>query len=273
MSKKAYLLNIVIIVGGGFIMNFFFVINGRRLKQSLIIVLAAFFAASILYIGNLQQSVFFSTKDSPMAIYKGEKVGNSVALTFDISWGDEQADKILDVLKNEGVKNTTFFISASWAERHPQIVERIIKEGHAIGSLGYHYRNYSDWDDKKIKRDILIADEKLKKLGIKEIKFFRPPNGNFNKKILKAADSYGYATVHYSLDSKDYTNPGVEKIVANVVQHVSAGDIVLLNASDSATQTDKALPLIIKGLKDKKLQSVTIQQLVSNAEIKSSEIK
>lgn len=253
-------------------MNFFYVINGKRVKQSLIIIIAAFFTASILYMGNLQQSVF-STKDGPMAIYKGEASGNNVALTFDISWGDEQADKILDVLKNAGVKNTTFFISASWAERHPQVVERIIKEGHDIGSMGYHYRNYADWDDKKIKRDILMADEALKKLGIKEIKYLRPPNGNFNKKILRIADGYGYSIVHYSIDSKDYTNPGVEKIVENVVPTMSGGDIILLHATDSATQTDKALPLIIKGLKAKQLQSVTIEQLVSNAKIDSSEIK
>jgi len=250
----------------------FYVINGKRLKQSLIVVIAAFFSASILYLGNLQQLVFL-TKEGPMAIYKGEKAGKNVSLTFDISWGDEQAEKVLDVLKNEGVKNTTFFISASWAERHPQIVERIIKEGHEIGSMGYHYRNYADWDDKKIKRDILLADTTLKKLGIKEIKFLRPPNGNFNKRILRIADSYGYSIVHYSIDSKDYTNPGVDKIVDNVVSNVSGGDIILLHASDSATQTHKALPLIIKGLKAKKLQSVSIEELISNATIRSSEIK
>ncbi len=253
-------------------MNFFYVVNGKRLKQSLIIIIAAFFTASILYMGNQQQSVF-SIKEGPMAIYKGEKSGKNIALTFDINWGDEQPDKVLDVLKNEGVKNTTFFISASWAERHPQVVERIVKEGHDIGSMGYHYRNYADWDEKKIKRDILLADTTFKKLGIKDIKLLRTPNGNFNKKVLKIADSYGYSIVHYSVDSKDYTNPGVEKIVENVVPNVSAGDIILLHASDSATQTHKALPLIIKGLKSKSLQSVTVDELISNAEIRSSEIK
>lgn len=253
-------------------MKFFFVINGKRIKQSLIVVIAAFFSAGILYMGNLQQSVF-STKEGPMAIYKGENSGKNVALTFDLSWGDEQAEQILDVLKNEGIKNTTFFISASWAERHPQIVERMVKEGHAIGSMGYHYRNYADWDDRKIRRDILMADETLKKLGIKDIKYLRPPTGNFNKRILRIADSYGYSIVHYSVDSKDYTNPGVEKIVENVLSNVNRGDIILLNASDSATQTAKALPLIIKGLKSKQLVSVTIEDLISHSDVKSEEIK
>ncbi|NSL52541.1 polysaccharide deacetylase family sporulation protein PdaB [Calidifontibacillus erzurumensis] len=250
----------------------FYVINGKKVKQSLIVVIAAFFAALVLYMGNLQTAVF-STKEGPMAIYKGEKAGKKIALTFDINWGDEQAEKILDVLKNEGVKNTTFFISASWAERHPQIVERIIKEGHEIGSLGYHYRNYVDGDEKKIRRDILMAGETFKKLGVKDVKYFRTPNGNFNKKILRIADAYGYSIVHYSVDSKDYTNPGVDKIVENVVPAVSGGDIVLLHASDSALQTEKALPLIIKGLKAKSLKSVTIDELISNADIRTSEIK
>lgn len=253
-------------------MKFFYVINGKRLKQSLIIVLAAFFTASILYIGSIQQSVF-STEKGPMAIYKGEKTDDNVALTFDISWGDERADKILDVLKNKGIKNATFFISASWAERHPQIVERIITDGHEIGSMGYHYRNYADWDDKKIRRDILLADEALKKLGIKDVKYLRPPNGNFNKRILRIADTYGYSIVHWSVDSRDYTNPGINNIVENVIPKLNGGDIILLNASDSATQTDKALPLIIDGLKSKGFTNVTVSELISNADIKSTEVK
>ncbi|WP_017754824.1 polysaccharide deacetylase family sporulation protein PdaB [Calidifontibacillus oryziterrae] len=253
-------------------MRFFYVVNGKKLKQLLIIVIAAFFTASILYIGTIQQSVF-STENGPMAIYKGESNDDSIALTFDISWGDERAEKILDVLKNEGIKNATFFVSASWAERHPQIVERIIKDGHEIGSMGYHYRNYSDWDDKKIRRDILLADGTLKKLGIKDIKYLRTPTGNFNKKILQIADTYGYTIVHWSIDSKDYTNPGVNLIVKNVIPKLTGGDIILLHASDSATQTEKALPLIIKGIKEKKLKNVTITELISNADIKSEEVK
>lgn len=253
-------------------MKFFYVVNGKRLKQSLIIVIAAFFTASIFYISSIKQSVF-STEKGPMAIYKGEKADDNVSLTFDISWGDERAEKILDVLKNEGIKNATFFISASWAERHPQIVERIINEGHEVGSMGYHYRNYADWDDKKIRRDILLAEQALKKLGIKEVKFLRPPNGNFNKRILKIADTYGYSIVHWSIDSKDYTNPGVNNIVQNVIPKLTGGDIILLNASDSATQTEKALPPIIKGIKSKGLKNVTVSQLISNADIKSSEVK
>lgn len=253
-------------------MKFFYTVNGKKIKQSLIIIVAAFFTASILYMGNIQQSVF-STEKGPMAIYKGEKTNQNIALTFDISWGDEQASKILDVLKNEGVNNATFFISASWAERHPEIVERIKKEGHEIGSMGYHYRNYVDWDDKKVRRDILMANDALKKLGLKEIKFLRPPNGNFNKKVIKIADTYGYSIVHWSIDSKDYTNPGVNAIVENVIPNLSSGDIVLLNASDSATQTVKALPQIIKGLKDKGLKNVSVSQLISNADIKSEEVK
>ncbi|WP_102349485.1 polysaccharide deacetylase family sporulation protein PdaB [Bacillus sp. Marseille-P3661] len=253
-------------------MKFFVVVNGKRIKQSLIVIIAAFFTASILYMGNQQQSVF-STEKGPMAIYKGEKADDKVALTFDISWGDERAPIILDTLKKEGIKNATFFISASWAERHPDILEQIVKEGHEVGSMGYHYRNYADWDDKKIRRDILMADETLKKLGIKELKYLRPPNGNFNKKILQIADSYGYSIVHWSVNSLDYTNPGIEKIVQNVVPNVNGGDIILLHASDSATQTEKALPQIIKGLKSKGLKIVTVSELISNADIKSNEVK
>ncbi len=59
---------------------------------------------------------------------------------------------ILDTLKANGIKDATFFLSASWAERHPDVVERIRKDGHQIGSMGYAYKNYSQMKKSEIKK-------------------------------------------------------------------------------------------------------------------------
>lgn len=69
----------------------------------------------------------FSTDTGPKAIYKGETDSKDISLTFDISWGDERAEPILNTLKANGIKNATFFLSASWAERHPDTVARIVR--------------------------------------------------------------------------------------------------------------------------------------------------
>ncbi|MBE4906564.1 polysaccharide deacetylase family sporulation protein PdaB [Bacillus luteolus] len=254
-------------------MNFFFILNGKKVKQTMIILVASFFTAGILYIENGLHLPVFSTSDGPKAIYQGEQKDKSVSLTFDISWGDTKAIPILDLLKEQGIKNATFFLSAAWAERHPDVVKRIIEDGHEIGSMGYQYKNYTELEEAKIKKDILQAGEVFKTLGVKKVDLLRPPTGNFDKKVLKVANSLGYTVIHWSVDSKDWTNPGIETIISNATSNLSGGDIILLHASDSAKQTEKALPEIIKIMKQKGYKNAKISDLMANAEAKSNEIK
>lgn len=249
-------------------MNFFFVLNGKSIKQVALIVVISFFTAWFLYMENIVQVPVFSAKDEPKAIYKGEK---DIALTFNIGWGDEKAEPILDLL-NESNISATFFLSGSWAERHPDLVSRIVKEGYEIGILGYDYKDYSEIEEEKVRSDISKAQVAFNKLNIKDIKLLRAPTGHFNQKTLKIAEQYGYTVVHWSLDSKDWTNPGVNTITNNVSAS-KKGDIILLHASDSAKQTAKALPIIIKDIKSKGLKFVTVSEMITNANTKSNEIR
>jgi peptidoglycan-N-acetylglucosamine deacetylase len=250
-------------------MNFFFVMNGKALKQLGLIVILAFVTAFFLYVENRAYSPVFSTKDGPKAVYKGEK---DVALTFNIGWGDEKAAPILDILEKRGVKSATFFLSGAWAERHPDLVARIVKAGYEIGMLGYAYEDYSDLEDSAIKKDISKAQVAFNKLNIKDIKLLRAPTGHFDERTLKIAERFGYTVVHWSIDSKDWTNPGAENIITNVGAS-KKGDIILLHASDSAKQTAKALPAILDDLNSKGLKLVTVSAMIANGDTKSNEIK
>jgi peptidoglycan-N-acetylglucosamine deacetylase len=250
-------------------MNLFFVLNGRSVKQLILIVIVAFFTALFLFLGNFSLAPVFSTQDGPKAVYRGEK---DLALTFNIGWGDEKAEPILDALKKENVKAATFFLAGSWAERHPDTVSRIVKEGYEIGILGYAYEDYTELEDVNIGKDISKAKEAFKKLNIKDIKVLRAPTGHFDERSLRIAERYGYTVVHWSVDSKDWTNPGVKQITANV-KKADKGDIVLLHASDSAKQTAKALPEIIQDIRSKGLKLVTVSELIANGTVESKEIR
>ncbi|MGJ7923024.1 polysaccharide deacetylase family sporulation protein PdaB [Neobacillus sp. LXY-4] len=249
-------------------MNFFFVLNGKSIKHLVLIMVAAFFTAFFMYMENIFHLAVFTAKDSPKAIYKGEK---DVALTFNIGWGDEKAEPIIDILKKENVKSATFFLSGSWAERHPDLVERMVKEGFEIGILGYSYQDYSELEDSKIRKDLVLAQEAFKKLNVKGIELVRAPTGHFDQRALKIASQYGYKFVHWSIDSKDWTNPGVKEITKNV-SRAKKGDIILLHASDSAKQTAKALPEVIDELRRKGLKLVSVSEMIANGNAQSSEI-
>jgi len=248
-------------------MNFFFILNGKRIRNTMLIVLTAFVTAWFIYIENIARVAVFSSSEGPRAIYKGNQ---GVALTFNIGWGDEKAEPILDVLEKEGVKSATFFLSGSWAERHQHIVERINKLGYEIGILGYEYEDYTELSDAKIRQDLLKAIDVFKKMNINTKPILRAPTGNFDMRLVKIADRLGYTVVHWSVDSKDWKNPGVDQIVENV-KKAKKGDIILLHASDSAKQTAVALPKIIQTLKNEKF--ITVTELIADAKVSSKEIE
>lgn len=250
-------------------MNFFYVMNAKSIKTVFVIVIAAFFTAWFFYMDNMVQIPAFSAKDGPKAIYKGEK---DLALTFNIGWGDEKAEPILDVLKKEKAGAVTFFLSGSWAERHPDLVTRMVKEGYEIGMLGYEYKDYTDLEEDKVRRDIQKAQEAFKKLNVKNIELLRAPTGHFDQRTLKIAERLGYTVVHWSLDTKDWTNPGTEVIAANASK-AKKGDILLMHASDSAKQTAEALPLVLKDIRSKNLKMVTVSEMIANGDSKSAEVK
>ena len=254
-------------------MFFFFVTSKTKLKQVLLIALLSLFTAWLLFLETYSQQSVFSTATGPKAIYKGDAAKQQVALTFDISWGDEKAIPILDTLQKQNIKNATFFISAAWAERHPDIVERIQKDGHEIGSMGYNYKSYTSLEAAQVRQDILKAQEIFTKLGVKDVKLLRPPSGSFNKEVLKIADSLGYTVIHWSNNSDDWRNPGATKIVKAVSEHLQSGDIILLHASDSALQTNQALPLLIQHLRAAGYANASVSELISNTQTKSTDVQ
>ena len=146
-----------------------------------------------------------------------------------------------------------------------------MKEGYEIGLLGYNYKDYSDLKDEEITKDIAKAQEVFKKINVNHIELLRAPTGHFDKRLLKISESFGLTVVHWSVDSKDWTNPGVNQIVKNTT-NAQNGDILLLHASDSAKQTNKALPLILDELRDRNLNFVTVSEMISNSSTRNEEI-
>lgn len=250
-------------------MKFFVVWNAKNLKQYTFILILALISAWFLFIQTDLHSPVFSTKTGPKAVYKGEK---NVAITFNIGWGDEKAAPIIETLKKENIRSASFFLSGSWAERHPDLVAAIVKEGYEIGLLGYNYKDYTDLKDEEIIRDITKAQEVFKKLNVDHIELLRAPTGHFDQRLLKISEKFGLTVVHWSVDSKDWTNPGVNQIVKNATQ-AQSGDIILLHASDSAKQTNKALPKILNELRNRHLNFVTVSEMISNSSTRSEEIK
>lgn len=248
-------------------MNVFYVLNGKKLKHYLIMLLAAVFAVGVIYAERGNITVFTQTP-GPSAIYKVETDRKVLALTFDISWGEAQAVPIVELLQQKGVKKATFFLSSPWAQAHPDIVKKIVDAGYEIGSHGHKHENYSQLTDEDIRRQIRTAHTILTETTGHAPTLLRLPNGDFDKRVLKIAGDLGYKVIQWDTDSKDWTNPGVDRIISTVVSRAHPGDIVLMHASDSVKQTHEALPTIIDELRAKGYSFATVSELISGVDAK-----
>lgn len=255
-------------------MKILYAVSTQNLKQFFIVAIALLMAAGIAYVEKDTISVFSTLEKTkgPQAIYKVDTQEKKVALTFDISWGEVRPGPILDILKEKKLTKATFFLSSPWSQRHPELVKRIVSEGYEIGSHGHKHENYSRYPDEQIREQIGKAHTVLTELTHKAPTLIRMPNGDFDKRVLKIANEMGYTVIQWDTDSKDWTNPGTEQIVNNVVSKAHPGDIILLHASDSCKQTHLALPVIVDKLRAEGYEFVTVSELIAGSKVNTQEI-
>ncbi|MDY0394972.1 polysaccharide deacetylase family sporulation protein PdaB [Virgibacillus halophilus] len=245
----------------------FYVFRFSRKIRFLTILSMALMVALLLWFGKSDVLSVFSKQD-PSVLAKGDKKKPNISLTFNISWGEEKVYDILEQLEKNQVK-ATFFLSGEWAERHPEIVEKIIKGKHEIGMLGYRYKSYLEQDIDQVQRDLLRAKEAFEKMGLKDVTLLRTPNGHFNEDIVKLAQKLGFSVIQWNINPNDWKNPGSQEIIDFTMKNTSNGDILLFHASDSAKQTAGALQTILPGLKNKGFQFVHISELMTQAHAKT----
>ncbi len=210
----------------------------------------------------------FSNKLKP--IYSAEVNNSMLGLTFDISWGETTAEPILDILKQEGV-HATFFLSSPWAEKHPDLVKRMVTDGHEIGSHGNRHIDLNTLSPAEIEKEITSAQSVLETISGQKVRLIRAPNGAYDNKVINVATQLNYKVIQWSVDSLDWKKPGPEAVVNNVLkgikpgQEAKPGSIILFHASDSAPDTIKALPIVLKELKAKGYSPVPVGELLKAA--------
>ncbi|WP_339060601.1 polysaccharide deacetylase family sporulation protein PdaB [Tepidibacillus marianensis] len=253
-------------------MKFIWILSGKKIKQIIVLLIAFLFTVGIVY--SEQENISVFSNGGPRAIYSVKTEKKQVALTFDISWGEEKPEPIINILEQKGLKGkVTFFLSSPWSEGHKELVQRLVDNGYEIGNHGHKHVNYSELSDEEIENQILKAESILKDLTNQKSTLIRTPNGDFDNRVLKIADRLGYTVIQWDTDSRDWMNPGVDQIVERVLKRTHPGDIILMHASDSSKQTHEALPIIIDQLKKQGYEFVTVSQLITNAKIDSVEVE
>jgi len=205
-------------------------------------------------------------KYKTMFLLNGPASKREVALTFDDAPDDRFTPQILDVLKREGVK-ATFFVVGNRIEAHPEIVQRMVKEGHVVGNHSYNHPNLPKLNDADFQNQINKTDLLIQSISGYRPTFIRPPYGNISEKQIQWLASQHKIIVNWNVDSLDWKGLNAEQVKTNVLAHVRPGSIILQHSAGGSGEdlsgTVQALPLIINKLRNDGVKLVTVSELLN----------
>ena len=171
------------------------------------------------------------------AYFIGDTTQNTIYLTFDCGYENGNTEPILDALKKHDVK-ATFFVVGNFLETSPEIVKRMIAEGHTVGNHTYHHLDMSSISSmdafKKETQDVENLFEQI--TGTPITRFYRPPQGKYNIENLKMAQELGYHTFFWSLAYVDWyqdKQPTKDEAFGKLLKRIHPGAIVLLHSTSS----------------------------------------
>ena len=171
--------------------------------------------------------------------YQAAYIGNTnekvLYLTFDAGYENGCTAKILDTLKEKQVP-AAFFLVGNYIRQSPDLVRRMVAEGHTVGNHTMHHYDMSRLSDKAAFSKELTDLEALYKetIGQELPKFYRPPQGIYSEENLKMAQELGYKTLFWSLAYVDWNNdaqPTKEAAFAKLLPRTHNGAVVLLHST------------------------------------------
>ena len=159
-------------------------------------------------------------------------LNQDVLLSFDDGPG-QNTKSLLDLSLEYGIKSA-FFILPEQAQKYPEIVCRIVQDGHILGSHFSQHRHHI-MDTKTIFLNSLNESvEMIEKISQNTIKYSRVPYGSLLPWQDAWINKFGYTHVFWSLDSKDYNLEPSKKVISRVVNNIQPDDIVLFHDGESA---------------------------------------
>ena len=167
--------------------------------------------------------------------YVGDANQKTIYLTFDCGFENGNTAAILDALKKHDAK-ACFFVVGNYLETAPDLVQRMVEEGHLVGNHTYHHPDMSKIGDMaSFQQEIGAVEEKFRQITGQDMpKYYRPPQGKFNESNLKMAQELGYQTIFWSLAYVDwYTDkqPTQEEAYQKLLPRIHPGAIVLLHVT------------------------------------------
>jgi peptidoglycan-N-acetylglucosamine deacetylase len=203
----------------------------------------------------------------PRIYYNGNPGKKKVALTFDDGPDHFYTPQILDILNYNEVK-ATFFVVGTQVKFFPEVLQRIVQEGHELGNHSWSHPELSKLTTSQVIEEVQKTELEIHSITGRRTVLFRPPFGLVTNADLYTVHDLGYQVVMWSVDTFDWKGISEEEILSIVRRDVSPGAIVLqhtlLTTPGRLDGTVKALPGMIDYLRKSGYKFVTVQNLILN---------
>ena len=206
-------------------------------------------------------SVSSTINGRELPIYCVETDEKKVALSFDAAWGNEDTQRILEILAKHNI-HVTFFATGGWVESYPDDVKAILDAGHDLGNHSENHKNMSQLSNDEKEQEIMKVHDKVKNLTGYEMFLFRPPYGDYDNDVIKTATKCGYYPIQWDVDSLDWKDYGVDSIISTFCtnKHLGNGSIILCH--NGAKYTADALDTLITNIKGQGYEIVPVSELI-----------
>lgn len=169
------------------------------------------------------------------AAYIGDTTQKVLYLTFDAGYENGCTAQILDVLKKHNVP-AAFFLVGNYLEKNPDLVRRMVEEGHIVANHTMHHPDMSKLSDKAaFSKELTDLETLFFHITGKEMpKYYRPPQGIYSEENLKMAQELGYKTVFWSLAYVDWNNdsqPTAQQAFDKLLPRTHNGAVILLHST------------------------------------------
>ncbi|MCI7583027.1 MAG: polysaccharide deacetylase family protein [Eubacteriales bacterium] len=236
----------------------FIVVKKKDVFKALAIAITATLLIATAAIGGIAP-VYLANAKRLVPVYSVETEEKVVALTFDAAWGADKTRGIIELLEKYDADGT-FFLVGFWIDKYPEETKLIAEKGLEIGNHSNNHLHMSKLQNDEIKKEIESVNVRLQELTGKTPKYFRPPFGEYDNKLLENVAALDMVGVQWSVDSLDWKGLSGEEIAKRVLSRVHNGAIILFhNNSDHVLD---ALPIILPKLKADGYKCVSIDELV-----------
>ncbi len=217
------------------------------------------------------RAAYLDAPTYPALYHQGAADKTKVAITFDDGPDPVWTPRVLDLLAARGVK-ATFFVVGRNAEEHPDLIRRIVAEGHEIGNHSYTHGNLAEMPEWRQRLELGATERLIEAETGRRTTLFRPPyNADATPSDLAelaplafAEKELGYTVVLEKIDPQDWARPGADVILQRVKEQRRGGSIILLHdAGGDRSQTLAALPLILDWLVERGDRVVSMSELIN----------